>query len=83
MFTFERYSLLRGHILCNLDIWDQIKCSKSVHILEVYTCWRCSLLEVLLYIQILVSLIVMLGHIVDQFNRLIGLLVWAQNHTNT
>ena len=26
--------------------WDQIKCSKSVHILEVFTCWRCSLLKV-------------------------------------
>ena len=38
----QKCSLLRGvhfkrSILCNLDICDQIKCSKSVHILEVFT----------------------------------------------
>ena len=45
MFTFHDLS----YILCNrMEILGP---RKSVHILEVFTCWRCSLLEVLLYLQ--------------------------------
>ena len=47
-------SLLRGHILCNLDIWDQIKCSKSVHILEVLL-YKNQIYSLLLYLLTLGS----------------------------